>query len=68
MKFIFTKKERLKSITTQFFRETKGGTRPEDLSLETESLILKNIKNLEETMTPGVQRMVKIFRKYHLWS
>ena len=34
MKFISKKKERLKSIATQFFRETKGGTRPEDLSLE----------------------------------
>ena len=32
------------SLTTQFFRETKGGTKPEDLSPETYSLIIKNIK------------------------
>jgi hypothetical protein len=56
-------KEEIMSLTTQFFRETKGGTRPDDLTPETYSLIYKNLKNIEKVKTPGVQRMVKIYWK-----
>ena len=56
------KKEEIMSLTTQFFRETKGGTKPEDLSPETYSLIIKNIKSIEKIKTSGVQRMVKKIR------
>ena len=56
-------KEEIISLTTQFFRETKGGTRPDDLSPDTYSMIYKNIKEIEKVKTPGVQRMVKIYWK-----
>ena len=56
-------KEEIMSLTTQFFRETKGGTRPDDLTPDTYSLIYKNIKDIEKVKTPGVQRMVKIYWK-----
>ena len=56
------KKEEIISLTTQFFRETKGGTKPEGLSLETSALIFKNMDSIEKIKTPGVQRMVKIYR------
>ena len=56
-------KEEISSLTTQFFRETKGGTRPDDLSPDTYSMIYKNIKEIEKVKTPGVQRMVKIYWK-----
>ena len=59
------KKEEIISLTTQFFRETKGGTRPEDISLKTSSLIFKNIDSIEKIKTPGVQRMVKIYWKHY---
>ncbi len=57
------KKEEIMSLTTQFFRETKGGTRPDDLTPDTYSLIYKNLKDIEKVKTPGVQRMVKIYWK-----
>jgi len=50
------------SLTTQFFRETKGGTKPEGLSPETHSLIIKNIRSIEKIKTSGVQRMVRKIR------
>ena len=56
-------KEEIISLTTQFFRETKGGTRPDDLTPDTYSLIYKNLKDIEQVKTPGVQRMVKIYWK-----
>ena len=56
-------KEEIMSLTTQFFRETKGGTRPDDLTSDTYSLIYKNLKDIEKVKTPGVQRMVKIYWK-----
>jgi len=56
------KKEEIMSLTTQFFRETKGGTKPDDLSQKTYSLIIKNIKSIEKIKTSGVQRMVKKIR------
>ena len=56
-------KEEIMSLTTQFFRETKGGTRPDDLTPDTYSLIYKNLKDIEKVKTPGVQRMVKIYWK-----
>ena len=56
------KKEEIMSLTTQFFRETKGGTKPDDLSPETYSLIIKNIKSIEKIKTSGVQTMVKKIR------
>ena len=54
------KDEEIRSLTTQFFRETKGGTRPKNLTPETYSLIQKNIKIIEKIKTSGVQRMVKL--------
>jgi len=59
------KKEEIISLTTQFFRETKGGTRPNDLSKETESLIFKSMDSIEKIKTPGVQRMIKIYWEYY---
>ena len=56
------KKEEVMSLTTRFFRETKGGTKPEDLSPETYSLIIKNIKSIEKIKTSGAQRMMKKIR------
>ena len=41
-------KEEIISLTTQFFRETKGGTRPDDLTPDTYSLIYKNLKDIEK--------------------
>tara|TARA_B100001750_G_scaffold244328_1_gene261404 strand:- start:231 stop:413 length:183 start_codon:yes stop_codon:yes gene_type:complete len=55
-------KEEIMSLTTQFFRETKGGTKPEGLSPETHSLIIKNIRSIEKIKTSGVQRMVRKIR------
>jgi|TARA_B100001750_G_C15135937_1_gene412190 hypothetical protein len=49
------------SLATQFFRETKGGTRPDKASQETKEKIFKNIKMLKNIQTPGVKRMVNIF-------
>ena len=39
-------KEEIISLTTQFFRETKGGSRPDDLTPETYSLIYKKSLHL----------------------
>jgi hypothetical protein len=55
------KHEEIMALTTQFFRETKGGSRPNDLTPETYSLIYKNLKSIEKIKTPGVQRMMKIY-------
>lgn len=52
-----------RNIATQFFRETKGGTKPNQLSQETKQKIIKNIKILEKIQTPGARRMMKIFLK-----
>tara|TARA_Y100000591_G_C21419269_1_gene491377 strand:+ start:199 stop:384 length:186 start_codon:yes stop_codon:yes gene_type:complete len=54
-------REEIMSLTTQFFRETKGGTRPDDLTPDTYSLIYKNLKDIEKIKTPGVKRMIKIY-------
>ena len=54
------------SIARQFFIETKGGTKPDQLSKPTKENIFKNIKTLEKfqtPQTPGVKRMMKIFLK-----
>ena len=51
------------SIARQFFIETKGGTKPDQLSQATKENIFKNIKILEKVQTPGVKRMMKIFLK-----
>ena len=50
------KKEEIISLTTQFFRETKGGTKPEGLSLETSALIFKNMENETKLNLLGMQR------------
>jgi len=55
------KHEEIMVLTTQFFRETKGGSRPDDLTPGTYSLIYKNLKSIEKIKTPGVQRMMKIY-------
>ena len=55
------KHEEIMVLTTKFFRETKGGSRPNDLTPETYSLIYKNLKSIEKIKTPGVQRMMKIY-------
>ena len=54
------------SITRQFHIETKGGTKPDQLSQETKEKIFKNIKILEKfqtPQTPAVKRMMEIFLK-----
>ena len=51
------------STARQFFIETKGGTKPDQLSQVTKENIFKNIKTLEKVQTPGVKRMMKIFLK-----
>ena len=52
-----------RNIVTQFFRETEGGTQPDQLSQETKEKIIKNIKILEKIQTLAVRRMMKIFLK-----
>ena len=49
------------SIARQFFIETKGGTKPDQLSQQTKENIFKNMKILEKIQTSGVKRMMKIF-------
>jgi hypothetical protein len=56
--------DEIRSITRQFFIETKGGTQPDQVTKKTKENILKNIKTLKKLQTPktpGVGRMMKIF-------
>ena len=55
--------EEISLLATQFFKETKGGLKPDDLTPETYSIIYKNLKTIEKVKKSGVQRMVKIFWK-----
>ena len=49
-------------LSRQFFIETRGGTRPSNVSPETFLKIQKNIASIEKIDTLGVKRMVDIFR------
>ena len=55
--------DEVQSIAKQFFIETKGGTKPDQLSQQTKENIFKNMKILEKIQTSGVKRMMKIFLK-----
>ena len=58
--------DEVRSIARQFFIETKGGTKPDQLSQKTKETIFKNIKILEKfqtPQTPAIKRMMKIFLK-----
>jgi len=55
-----------KRITTQFFRETRGGTNLKGLTPETHELVRKNINSIKKITTsdfPGINRMIKIWEK-----
>ena len=61
--------DEIRSLTKQFFIETKGGIKPDQLTKKTKNNILKNIKTLKKLQTPqipGVGRMIKIFLKSHM--
>ena len=55
-------KDQIMVLSRLFFIETRGGTRPSKVSPETFLKIQKNIASIEKIDTPGVKRMVDIFK------
>ena len=56
------KKDQIMALSRQFFIETRGGTRPTSLSAPTFLKIQENLESIEQVNTPGVKRMVDIFK------
>lgn len=54
--------DQIMALSWQFFIETRGGTRPTSLSAPTFLKIQENIESIEQVNTPGVKRMVNIFK------
>ena len=55
-------KNQIMALSRQFFIETRGGIKPSGISSDTYLRIQENIKSIEQVRTPGVKRMLSIFK------